>query len=80
MVQSENASFPIWHRLSGRSRCFRRLHPENAFEPICFRPYGNETDWIMDLFWKVFSEIMVQFVRFCFLPDILYVIKKTPLQ
>ena len=35
--------------------------PENAFEPICFRPYGNETDWIMDLFWKVFSEIMVQF-------------------
>ena len=61
MVQSENASFPIWHRLSGRSRCFRRLHPENAFEPICFRPYGNETDWIMDLFWKVFSEIMVQF-------------------
>ena len=39
----------------------RRLHPENAFEPICFRPYGNETDWIMDLFWKVFSEIMVQF-------------------
>ena len=38
-----------------------RLHPENAFEPICFRPYGNETDWIMDLFWKVFSEIMVQF-------------------
>jgi len=61
VVQSENASFPIWHRLSGRSRCFRRLHPENAFEPICFRPYGNETDWIMDLFWKVFSEIMVQF-------------------
>ena len=61
MVQSENASFPIWHRLSGRSRCFRRLHPENAFEPIRFRPYGNETDWIMDLFWKVFSEIMVQF-------------------
>lgn len=61
MVQSENASFPIWHRLSGRSSCFRRLHPENAFEPICFRPYGNETDWIMDLFWKVFSEIMVQF-------------------
>ena len=61
MVQSENASFPIWHRLSGRSRCYRRLHPENAFEPICFRPYGNETDWIMDLFWKVFSEIMVQF-------------------
>lgn len=61
MVQSENASFQIWHRLSGRSRCFRRLHPENAFEPICFRPYGNETDWIMDLFWKVFSEIMVQF-------------------
>ena len=61
MVQSENASFPIWHRLSGRSSYFRRLHPENAFEPICFRPYGNETDWIMDLFWKVFSEIMVQF-------------------
>lgn len=35
--------------------------PKMRLSRICFRPYGNETDWIMDLFWKVFSEIMVQF-------------------